>query len=259
MGVIGHNVENPETMTILLSYFQKNSRLLSKEFLQKFEKDLPRRYHKMPGVFTTFISPLYTGKLDRECTLCGIFGKLKLCSRCKLVRYCSTKCQREDWKRHKSECAMADMAKLQLNEGEYLEIDPKKNPTKLEGDLVWTSWSCKDSTGKQKLTQQKSLAELDGVGVGEFQLWKVQVPMCPGMDLGGIMMYTKGKKNLMHVVPQMLADGADGYKKLYQLVKEKGDDGGYGMGGLKLFLYGVRTAEEKLQLNVAKVVPLQPW
>lgn len=43
------------------------------------------------------------------CAACGkegaAVGTLLNCSRCKVVRYCSKGCQREDWKRHKKSCA----------------------------------------------------------------------------------------------------------------------------------------------------------
>jgi len=251
-------VERSETMGILLKYFRKNTRLISKEFLANFEKTLPKRCCMMPGVFTSFLSPLYTGKLDKECTLCGIFGKQKSCSRCKLVRYCGSTCQKEDWKRHKHECT--DPSTLQLDEcGEYLEIDPSKAPKKMEG-YDYVSFSCNQSFGKDTTMKQDTGVKLnESMCAGEFRVWKVQVPMLSSFDTTGMMMYTKGKENLVQVVPQMLISGVEGYRKLYMLVKEKGDDGGYCMGGLKLFLYGALTEDRKLRLNVGKVVPLQPW
>ena len=42
-----------------------------------------------------------------SCASCGIAGdgiKLKKCTACYLVRYCSVKCQRDHWKQHKKEC-----------------------------------------------------------------------------------------------------------------------------------------------------------
>ncbi|KAK4755830.1 hypothetical protein SAY87_009587 [Trapa incisa] len=43
-------------------------------------------------------------RIDRSlCVMCGN-GGLKVCSRCKAVRYCSQKCQAAHWKTHKLEC-----------------------------------------------------------------------------------------------------------------------------------------------------------
>jgi len=44
----------------------------------------------------------------RVCENCGKEGeKLKKCSACKLVWYCSEECQLGDWKAHKVECKRA--------------------------------------------------------------------------------------------------------------------------------------------------------
>ena len=43
----------------------------------------------------------------RVCQLCGDEAvRMKKCSVCRLVRYCSEACQLEDWKEHKSSCKM---------------------------------------------------------------------------------------------------------------------------------------------------------
>ena len=42
------------------------------------------------------------------CAFCGTAGgdeiKLKRCNACYLVRYCSVKCQKDHWPKHKKEC-----------------------------------------------------------------------------------------------------------------------------------------------------------
>ena len=46
-----------------------------------------------------------TSKAGRypPCRTCGAEGE-KICQRCKIARYCSAECQREDWKKHKHVC-----------------------------------------------------------------------------------------------------------------------------------------------------------
>lgn len=45
---------------------------------------------------------------SKECGFCGSFGgedgKLKKCSGCSYILYCSAKCQKSDWKKHKPYC-----------------------------------------------------------------------------------------------------------------------------------------------------------
>jgi ankyrin repeat protein len=44
-------------------------------------------------------------KLINECEFCGCSSKrLKVCSKCEKVRYCSRECQVQDYKTHKNEC-----------------------------------------------------------------------------------------------------------------------------------------------------------
>ena len=44
-------------------------------------------------------------KLTRECQWCGCSSKrLKMCSKCEKVWYCSRECQVQDFKKHKKEC-----------------------------------------------------------------------------------------------------------------------------------------------------------
>jgi hypothetical protein len=44
-------------------------------------------------------------KIVHLCEVCRIEqANMKKCSECKLVRYCSIKCQKTDWIKHKNEC-----------------------------------------------------------------------------------------------------------------------------------------------------------
>ena len=43
-----------------------------------------------------------------QCDHCKSYRKVKSCGRCKLARYCSSKCQRANWAEHKPECTSAD-------------------------------------------------------------------------------------------------------------------------------------------------------
>jgi len=50
------------------------------------------------------------------CSLCGSTKNLKYCSGCKKIQYCSTSCQKNDWKKHKKICKVASIiSKADLN------------------------------------------------------------------------------------------------------------------------------------------------
>ncbi|KAF2499921.1 hypothetical protein BU16DRAFT_556411 [Lophium mytilinum] len=54
-----------------------------------------------------------------ECKICRVPLSLRLCSGCEKCWYCTTRCQKEDWKRHKAECKRAQAEKRQdKNAGE---------------------------------------------------------------------------------------------------------------------------------------------
>ncbi|KAI8471660.1 MAG: hypothetical protein J3K34DRAFT_416364 [Monoraphidium minutum] len=62
-------------------------------------------------------------------------GRLKLCSGCRSVRFCSDKCQRLGWKaRHRDECAALQAARLQ-------RLSPQGERQQGEGDAGAASGS----------------------------------------------------------------------------------------------------------------------
>jgi len=63
-------------------------------------------YLESVGGVAMDIMDMKLGESTEACSACGGPGKptLLICSRCKTARYCSTECQRKDWKNHKSMC-----------------------------------------------------------------------------------------------------------------------------------------------------------
>lgn len=247
-----------EELTVLINFLNKNRRLLSKEFLKKFEKDLPRKYFRVSGSFSTFVSPLYTGKLDRVCSKCGIFGKQMLCSRCKLVRYCSPECQHEDWKRHTVECV--HLSKLDISSQDYVEVDPAR----MKENVLCATINHKNSWGLMSLDVNDHIYDqnnaMNGMETGKVHVMKVQVLLNAKIDdPSDICIYTKDKQFIVHAIADIFKEGVVDFKKLFQLVKDKGDDCGYGAGGVKLFLYGFATEDKKLRLLMHNVLPFQAW
>ncbi|KAI0708689.1 hypothetical protein C8Q76DRAFT_859847 [Earliella scabrosa] len=66
---------------------------------------MARKFLRMAGQVDSEGNVREQPKKPPQCTRCGDFWLgLKRCSRCHTVMYCSPKCQKEDWKRHKPHC-----------------------------------------------------------------------------------------------------------------------------------------------------------
>ena len=60
----------------------------------------------MEGFGAVFVSNKHRMRNRDKCTYCGWASpiKLKLCSKCKVARYCNTSCQRAHWSTHRMTC-----------------------------------------------------------------------------------------------------------------------------------------------------------
>ena len=67
----------------------------------------------------------------KVCGSCGQEGLLLKCGACKSIWYCDVKCQKKDWKRHKSTCS-----KLKMIQGRPEEIGMEKIPDAKDDNIV---------------------------------------------------------------------------------------------------------------------------
>ena len=122
----------------------------------------------------------------------GEVKKFKTCSRCKRVRYCSTRCQRAHWKSgHKRECnkdqapsAVAGIAKLVFRDGQTpAHNDPVESD---DGSIIQTTYGPVTGllTPGDEVHRQKIAAALAGAGAAmaaeaaaaALQAYKAAVP-----------------------------------------------------------------------------------
>ncbi|KZV73819.1 hypothetical protein PENSPDRAFT_742311 [Peniophora sp. CONT] len=100
--------------------------------------------------------PPITARVGQACQKCfkGIEEgvALKICTTCRRVRYCSTECQKADWKSHKSICKALHAA----------ETDPALYQT-IAGLFDVPSGSTPDVTAADTVAQQSAFAELHAV------------------------------------------------------------------------------------------------
>jgi len=79
---------------------RKTIRLQNSNYLNNSTKTIIFQNPYMNNVINTETELHYT-----DCSVCGVpMIKIKRCSRCKKVYYCSVKCQKLDWKNHKIFC-----------------------------------------------------------------------------------------------------------------------------------------------------------
>ncbi|GJE99465.1 hypothetical protein PsYK624_157290 [Phanerochaete sordida] len=83
------------------------------------------------------------GALHKECDLCfkvenrDFVGKLKCCSSCKIIVYCSSECQVADWPRHKAECKTKSRKEQELkaqNVMEYVVNEQTREAAEMDVD-----------------------------------------------------------------------------------------------------------------------------
>jgi len=246
-----------EELDILKSFFKKNAKLLCTEFVQRFERELPGKYFAIPGGFTTFVSPLYKGEIEKRCNACNSYDVELACERCKLVQYCSVQCQQTDWTvAHQSTCVERSQLKT-TDEGTYVEIDLSTVADNTVSSMIphhvsHAMWKPQVVSFTKMLSQQK---------LDTYQVYKVQVTLYVDVTdpRGEIYIYSNGKQFEMYAGVRNFTELFQGYRRLFEFVKQRGDDCGYGCGGVKLFAHGMLTSDRKLRILTDKVLPKQIW
>ena len=95
-----------DTISMLSKLLEKNRKLLNHETLKQIEKKYISPENQLDGKWkcSVFVPSCIKDEQSSKCQICDK-NAVALCSRCKQVRYCSTDCQRKDWKiRHSAQC-----------------------------------------------------------------------------------------------------------------------------------------------------------
>ena len=174
------------------------------------------------------------GSLKR-CVECGADNSAR-CSGCFVAHYCSAACQKDGWKKHKSECkeTRARYKKARLLQGCY---------------ALWNNQS-----KKHRFTVDDHVSEPSEIPSGQFVV-KVQVPLSEGKD--DLLVYNKDrtlKGNLSRVEGQ-----EELYDKLEREVKKNG------FKGQKGFFPAICTRDPndregyKLEINPDQILPVETW
>ena len=111
-----------------------------------------------------------------NCARCGNSAKNR-CGACKSIFYCSTNCQREDWKRHKAKCKAiqldqekADSHSFHKREFDRIRLKYRLDlPDKAEqiAELLTQQQMMKDDDGRGGGVSAKTFAETFGMTIEE--------------------------------------------------------------------------------------------
>jgi hypothetical protein len=75
-----------------------------------------------PAATPAASSPTPTATESFECAVCDVKTSEDLrCARCRLITYCSAKCQKEDWPEHKKECRTLEQRKAMFEQTRFLK------------------------------------------------------------------------------------------------------------------------------------------
>ena len=192
--------------------------------------------------FDRIVDETATKKIAPRCARCGKqkgdtgAAKLATCKRCKLVRYCSRKCQSEDWPEHKKVCRPAssnkesrkkDKAMLQAKVilAQMLE-DNIEGLSYLFGGSSRTKMNAEQAEIGKACIELGALKQYGVLAVEELRKVKA-LPSYRGMNAclnwaAGFLGYfpARGQElNPDHVVSFILQDEAEAFKALMQLVE----------------------------------------
>eukprot|EP01084_Bolivina_argentea_P291645 501259_1 len=91
------------------------------------DNDNPENQYNKPPISTPsmryHVPPQSRSQTSAKCGNCGNAEKtkvIKICGGCKQIRYCNEKCQRKNWKQHKSECKKLKMKNE--DQSNYFEV-----------------------------------------------------------------------------------------------------------------------------------------
>ncbi|XP_064649538.1 uncharacterized protein LOC135501381 [Lineus longissimus] len=266
-----------EEMRILKKFFEDNAGKISPSLRNEIEGGIDKMLMLIPLSYTSYLCPLPKPEANKEmkyCKVCGSVAK-KVCTKCKVARYCSKECQVQDWRSgHKCACKPPEEVALEAaaasatpdndaktTENPWVDFDPKKTPSNANYFSTISHESSVSSIQKNMKSKLKCSQDMfEGIKTDKMLTVKVQIPTgSHADDFAPIVIYPQGKKFALYGVPQNIVKGRDDYRRIHNLVKSRGFDGGLGMGGGKIYLDAYVTTEGLLRVMLNDVKPMQKW
>ena len=202
---------------------------------------------------------------EKKCRSCGKTDvTLKQCAKCHTVRYCSSECQRtyfyrsqetssdiclgKDWPVHKISCRP-------FNQSNTVKLIPRYQGI---GNLFSTSEFTRQAMGiPTEPTPARNTRAAQAPRASAYPksvIIKVQVPYAgygvPLASTADLLIYTK-KRDFVCTVK--FADDRDAYRRISDVVKEKG------VGGAKAYFAAELMSKDELVVKVDEVLAAQPF
>ncbi|KAF7290760.1 MYND-type domain-containing protein [Mycena indigotica] len=250
---------------LLLRLLKQNSRRIAKKYQ-------PKRLSTESAFTCSFILPVgpLTAKdtakysANNGCTICGEPAKSK-CSRCGVVRYCGSVCQRDDWKAHKALCNQLKGARwhrLTFIDGQQLPSIPgavaftwnkfdivQHRVERLEKQEQLVADEPPENThGSSTFIVKVQLSSSNARGPGYQLLQKQFTPS----ELEGSTMLIYDQKRVFEVTVMRDGDRAS-FDAVADVVRSKGER------GLKVFCWAVRTADWTVDICLDHLPDWQNW
>nr|GAT56403.1 predicted protein [Mycena chlorophos] len=174
---------------------------------------------------------------------------LKICSRCRVARYCSAECQKKAWPKHKTSCKPFSK-----------ETTVTLKPTYKQGDVIsfaevtWSSLGCRTDTPEKKAAAATPKSFDRRRAQAKNIVIKVQVPFRGTYPVerstGDLFVYTKNREFSCSIRRQ---DCPEAYEQISEVIRTKSAR------GAKAYFTAELQSKDKLVVKISDVLAEQPW
>eukprot|EP01084_Bolivina_argentea_P119284 211519_1 len=229
-------------------------------------------------------SHMHTNKLEHEdvsyCIVCNVSSKIKKmfqCGKCRgIERYCSQKCQKKYWLKHKKECKI-NRNKMDVNnkmkelvfsvESAQGNVLPMAHMSAEHSENISDMFSQTDMETHRKKYRKKRNKKYEkqmkkfGKNVknksklNEKFVIKIQTSNQSAIA-SKLLVYDKSRKYAVFICKK---GQVSKWKELKKLIDKNGISGIMGQGAKKAYFYAWVDNKKKLHVLIDNVLALQPW
>jgi len=177
---------------------------------------------------------------EKGCAQCGKGGKLLFCAACHSVRYCSSECQRTDWKKHKQSCT-------RFSSSNTITVRPRYHGPNSNTTLIPMQHFARAASGSSgpEISERKQRASHKPAEYPKKMIIKVQIAGSLPM-----MVYDAKRELVCFLVRE---DAPAAFERLTEVVRSRGTF------GLKAYLAANLKSKDELIIKIDEVLAEQPF